>query len=484
MNIFKRPMFFAAVVCCLAAAISIFNIFLAFAILVISITFIAIIVIRKKYKYITVITVILLFAVSLTHQLDIIKSAEKYDDKAVFGDFLVISQPVAYDDFNTVTLKSAGNGILPKNIKVFAFDYNKSNLNSGDIVAANLKLTAIDEYDEYRFYDYGNEVYFKATIKKLTHTNNCNFFYKTANNIRTYVKNTVSSHFDGDTAGFLSALTIGDKTLLSDDFSANIKTTGISHIVVVSGMHLAIIMAAIQFLQDKLFYNKYICCLISVLSIILICAVCGFTMSVIRSGVMFIFASLAPVLNRENDSLSSLSAAFTAVLIGAPFSIFNISFQLSVLATLSIVWVVPFYYQKAVKRFNITSKFIKTILCMVLTSIFAVIFTLPVTIKTFGYVSLVGIFTNLLVTYPVMFALILNILSLILNVIPIISFIADIIFYITGLFAKFIIFTVNTVSKLPVTVAVLPKTAVWWSIFLIAAVIMLMYIYELKKERV
>ena len=484
MNILKRPMFFAAGVCCIVSVISLFNIFSAILLLTISLVGIGIVVIRKNYKYITVMALILLFAVSLTHQLDIIKSTEKYDNKVVSGDFLVISQPVAYDDFNTVTLKSSGNGVLPKNIKVFAFDYDKSNLNPGDIITANLKLSAIDKYDEYRFYDYGNEVYFKASIKKLTHTNNYNRFYKTASDIRTYVKDAVSSHFSDDAAGFLLALTIGDKTLLSDDFLANIKTTGISHIVVVSGMHLSIIMAAIMFLQDKLFYNKYICCLVSVLSIILICAVCGFTMSVIRSGVMFIFASLAPVFNRENDSLSSLSAAFTVVLIGAPFSIFNISFQLSVLSTLSIVWIVPWYYQKTVDKFSVTSKFIKTILGMASISIFAVIFTLPVIVKTFGYVSLVGIFTNLLVTYPVMFALVLNILSLVLNAIPFISFISDIIFCITGLFAKFIVFTVNTTSKLPITVAVLPKTAVWWSIVLILVVIAFMYVYELKKEKV
>ena len=187
----------------------------------------------------------------------------------------------------------------------------------------------------------------------------------------------MSSRFNGDTAGLLVALTTGDKTLISDKFAGNIKTTGISHVVVVSGMHLAIIMMAVFWCLDRLFYNKYIRCIISVLSVILISAVCGFTMSITRAGAMFIVAGLAPVFSRENDSLSSLLTAVTAVLISAPFAIFNISFQLSVLSTLAIIWVVPFYSKLIKERFNIKSKILNLLIDTFLCSVSAIIFTLP-----------------------------------------------------------------------------------------------------------
>ena len=304
-----------------------------------------------------------------------------------------------------------------------------------------------------------------------------------AGSIRAYVKNTIYSHFKGNTAGLLLALTTGDKSLLSDSFLLNVKTTGISHIIVVSGMHLSIIMSAVFWCLDGLFYNKYVRSLLSTAFVILIFAVCGFTMSITRAGAMFIIAGLAPVFNRDNDSLSSLLTAVTAVLIGAPFAIVNISFQLSVLSTLAIIWVVPFYYRVIVERFNISSKILKAVTSVLLCSIFAIIFTLPVTIKSFGFVSLVSPLTNLLITYPVTIALVANIVALLLFVLPIIKFLSYPLFLIADLCTKFIIVTVNTISKLPITVAVLPKSAFWWSIMLIVAVIGYMYFYQYKKRK-
>ena len=96
----------------------------------------------------------------------------------------------------------------------------------------------------------------------------------------------------------LSALTIGDKSLISDDFSHNVKTTGISHVVVVSGMHLSIIMSAIFFIVDKLFYNKYLKCGLSILFIILI---------VIISVLLTVFAGLVPSrMASKKDPVESL----------------------------------------------------------------------------------------------------------------------------------------------------------------------------------
>lgn len=483
MNILKRPMFFAALVCCVAAAISLFVKTMAYIIIAVALIILAVIIVRKNYKYITVAVAVVLFFINLIFQFAQIENISKYDNKQVNGRFLVVSEPEPYENFNTVTLQVESSSDLPKGTKYLVFDYKQSKLKMGDIIDAALKLSVVDRYDEYRLSDYSNGIYATATAQELEKTGDYNNFYRIAGSIRTYVKETVSSHFDGNTAGLLVALTTGDRTLLSDEFLANVKTTGISHVIVVSGMHLSIIMMAIFWCLDRLFYNKYIRSLLSVAAVVLISAVCGFTMSIIRAGVMFIIAGLAPVFNRDNDSLSSLLTAVTAVLIGAPFAIFNISFQLSVLSTLAIIWVVPFYYRAITQRFNISSKIIKTLISIVLCSIFAMVFTLPITIKIFGYVSVVAPITNLLVTYPITMALVFNISALCLSVVPIIKFLSYPLFWIAGLCSRFIVFAVNALAELPITVAVLPKSAFWWSLLLIAIVIGYMYFYEFKKKR-
>lgn len=304
-----------------------------------------------------------------------------------------------------------------------------------------------------------------------------------AGSIRAYVKETVSSIFKGNTAGLLVALTTGDKTLLSDKFLMNVKTTGISHVIVVSGMHLSIIMAAVYFCIDRLFYNKYIRCALSIAFIIIIYFICGFTMSITRAGVMFIIAGLAPIFNRENDLLSSLLTAVTAVLIATPFAIVNISFLLSVLSTLAIIWVAPFYYHIITEKLNLTSKLLKSILASALCSIFAMIFTLPVIVKAFGYVSIACPLTNLIINIPVIVQLIFNIIALVLLAVPVINVLGYPMLWIAGLCSRFTVFTVNTIAKLPITVAVLPRSTFFWSIIIVLIVIGYMYHYKHKRKR-
>ncbi len=483
MDILKRPMLLAAVVCSVVAAISLFELTVAFVILALSIIVMLFAIIGKHYKYIVVLFTVILFTVSLIFQFVRIDMVDIHHGEMIRGRFLVTEEPSDYGEYNTVTLKTDECDAVSKGVKILAFDYKKTKFKMGDIINANLKLSSIEKNNKYRISDYGSGIYATANSQKLEATGEYNFLYKAAGEIRNYVKKTVSTRFSGDTAGLLLALTTGEKSLLSDKFLDNVKTTGISHVIVVSGMHLSIIMAAVFWCLDRLFYNKYIRALLSVFMVVLISAVCGFTMSIIRAGAMFVIAGLAPVFNRENDSLNSLLTAVTVVLIGAPFAVVNVSFQLSVLSTLALVWIVPFYYKIIIEKFNISSKIIKSILAAVLCSVFAIIFTLPVTIRVFGYVSVVAPITNIIISYPIMIALIFNVTALLIFAVPIIKVISYPLFGVAGLCSKFIIIVVNKIAKLPITVAVLPKSAFWLSIVLIAAVIGYLYYYKYKKKR-
>lgn len=483
MNILKRPMLYAAVVCSISAAISLFTKLFSFVILFVAVICIFGVVIFKKYNYILVALSIILFAVSLYSQFKNIDNLNKLHTQNLKGEFIVLSEIEPYEDFNIITFKTTKQNSLPNNTKLLVFDEKKTKLKMGDVVKAELKISAIDHYDEYRQLNYSNGIYATANCEKLIKTNDSDLFFKTVGKIRKYTKKIITSYCDGDKAAFLFALTTGDKTLISDKFLANVKTTGISHIIVVSGLHLSIIMSAVFWCLDRLFYNKYIRAFLSVLFVLIIYTLCGFTMSITRAGVMFIIAGISPVFSRDNDLLNSLLTAVVFVLIGSPFAIFNVSFQLSVLSTLSIIWVLPFYCRRVIEKFNISSKIFKIIINTTLCSVFAIIFTLPVTIKTFGFVSIVAPITNLIIMYPVNIALILSIVALSLQAVPVVSLIARALFYVTTWCANFVVFTVNTLAKLPITVAVLPKNAFVFSIILIAIVIGYMYYYEYKKGR-
>ncbi len=478
MNIFKRPIFYAVLVCAAASVLTLFSIKPYTLIFVSVIAFLFVVFKYRNFKYITVIIAILVFTISLTAECAKIDKIKSIDSSKVKGEFLVISEPIFYDDFNQITLKESKCSSLPNGIKIVVYDTEKLNVNTGDIVYAELKIDSIKSEDKYNFYNYGNGVYTKGTINDLQKLDKQNNFYKFFGNIRSYISKTTAENFQGDSAGLSLAITTGDKSLLSDNFLMNVKATGISHVIVVSGLHLSIIMSAVFMLLDRMLYSRYLRTFLAVLFVLIISSICGNTMSVLRAGSMFIIGAFAPVFNRDKDLLSSLLTGVVAVLIFTPFAILNISFLLSVLATLSVIWISPFYSDLLIKRLKIKSKISTSLVQAVIVSFFAMIFTLPITVNTFGYVSVVAPITNIFVTYFVTFALVFNCIGLLLSPIPYIGYIGVALSWVADLICEIIVAIVNLVAKLPVTVAILPKIFIFLSVALIILVIAYMYYYD------
>lgn len=484
MDILKRPMFFAAVACGTIATISLFAPIMAIVVSIVIIAVLIFVNVQKHCRYIAVLVFVILFTIAILFELAKIERIRINDGKKISGTFLVCEETVDHGEYITAVLKSKNCDLLPNNTRLLAFDYKKTELKPGDIVDVTINLNIVGRYDKYRLSNYGDSIYATANIQNIKTTENKSYLYNALGRVRYFAKHTIFNLYDDDVSGLLLAITTGDKSLLSEKFLDNVKTTGISHVIVVSGMHLAIIMYAIYFCSDRIFYNKYLRCIISIIFVLIIYSICGFTMSITRAGTMFVVASVAPIFNRENDSLNSILTAITFVLIASPFAIINASFLLSVLSTLSIAWVVPFYYRIIIDRFNLSSKFLKSIIASTLCSFFAIIFTLPVTIRLFGYVSIVAPLTNLIINLPITVALIFNIVTILISSIPYINFLSFPFAFVTGACSKITVFVVNAIAKLPITVAVLPKSSFFWSIVLIFAVIAYMYYYEFKKKEV
>ncbi len=481
MDIFKRP-FTIGAVCITVVSILSYH-FTEFSVLFILIALAVLVFCAVKIdkKYIFVLLVVFASFINLILQYKAVLDVKNIDGKTVHGKFTIVSEPVKFDEYTRYNVKPINSKEIPNNTKYLFFDYTSTNVFMGDVVEAEIKLSSTD--GKYRLYDYGNSVFGKASVKKLDLTGERNSIYKFAANIRKFIKNKISSNFDAECASLIMAITIGDTSNITDEFSMDIQAVGIGHILVVSGLHLSIIMSGVYSIIDRIFYNKYLRAVISSIILFLICLVCGFAMSVIRAAVMFAIASFAPVFNRNNDLISSLMTSFCAILAVTPFAIFNVSFQLSVLATLAIIWTVPFYLKLTVKYFNISSKKVISILKIIYIPIFSMVFTLPVVSYIFGFVSVLAPITNLLVTFAVTALLALTAVALICSVIPILKLLTPVLFLLASWCAKYIIFVVNTLAKLPITIAIFSDAIYLVSILLILFVIIFMYIYEYSHNK-
>lgn len=138
-------------------------------------------------------------------------------------------------------------------------------------------------------------------------------------------------------AGFLRAMVLGDGSGISQEDNANFRGLGVSHILVVSGMHMAVLAAFLHLLLKRLPVRKAVGNLLTGLALLLFLSLSGFQPSATRGAAMYGVLLLADSFGRRADSLNSLGLAVLVVCLFNPFAGGDLGFALSVTATLGIV---------------------------------------------------------------------------------------------------------------------------------------------------
>ena len=218
----------------------------------------------------------------------------------------------------------------------------------------------------------------------------------------------IDSVFPEDTAAVAKALLLGIKNDLDYATDRAFQTSGISHIVAVSGMHVAILFSVLYPLCAK---RRFLVALIGIPVLFLFAAVAGFTPSVLRACIMQSLMIIALLTGREYDPPTALSFAVLVLLCINPMTITSVSFQLSVACMAGIFLlngpIINYLMdKKRLGRFKEKSrkaKFCKLIAGSVAMTLSANVFTLPLCAIHFGMISIVGVFTNLLVIWVVSF---------------------------------------------------------------------------------
>lgn len=203
--------------------------------------------------------------------------------------------------------------------------------------------------------------------------------------------------FTGDELAVLSALTIGDKTELSESVRESYSIAGASHILALSGLHIGLLYAFLFFiLRPVARKGRTGRCVRSVSLLVLLWAFAFFTglsPSVVRSVTMFSILALADVFGRQPFSLNTLAVTAWLMLLCNPAGLFDVGFQLSFLAVASILLI-----QRPVYRlFAVRNRVGKSVWGLMSVSIAAQIGTAPLVMFYFSRFSVHFLLTNLLV---------------------------------------------------------------------------------------
>nr|WP_232528485.1 ComEC/Rec2 family competence protein [Microbacterium sp. MAH-37] len=138
-------------------------------------------------------------------------------------------------------------------------------------------------------------------------------------------------------AGLLPGLAVGDTRAVSEELSAAMLASGLSHLTAVSGANCAIVVAAVFWIVALCGGGRRVRVLISLAALGAFVVLVTPEPSVIRAAVMAALAMLTVLLGRPSAGLAMLSVAVTGILVGDPWLAASPGFALSVAATAALL---------------------------------------------------------------------------------------------------------------------------------------------------
>lgn len=179
-----------------------------------------------------------------------------------------------------------------------------------------------------------------------------------------------------------AALILGYDDFIENELMQAYSTTGIIHIMCVSGMHVGLVFFIISFITFPLKKKKWgavFQTIIVVLTIWFYSTITGLAPSIVRAATMFTIIAIAKTFKRNSDIYNTLALTALVLLWINPYFINNLGFILSYFAVISIVALEPLIYKIWEFRWIVTDKLWK----LIAVSLAAQIGTFPLTIYLF-----------------------------------------------------------------------------------------------------
>lgn len=233
------------------------------------------------------------------------------------------------------------------------------------------------------------------------------------------LREAISERYSPEAGGLITALLTGEREDMDEQSRTDLEETGLLHITAVSGLHCGFLIGMMGLLLGR---RRRLTALIGYPVLLFYVLMVGGTPSVVRACVMTGLFLLAPLLGREGDAPTSLAAAALAILVGNPFAVGSVSFQLSFASVAGLLLASPRIYRTLAALWPAEGRISKMVRSFVVGTVAAslgtLLFTAPLSALYFHYLSLVSPLSNLLVLWaaPFLFgfALVLTPLTLVL----------------------------------------------------------------------
>ena len=321
-----------------------------------------------------------------------------------------------------ISLSHFNDSIASGKLLLYVPKSNIETLHSGDEIWLNNTVYPIPKaFNPFQF-DYSkylekqnvfHQIYTQENQIKIIQRHKTLDFY--IENLRNNLSKSFEiHHFEPKTKAIIDALILGQRLELDKETIADYSNAGVIHILAISGLHISIIYFFIVFLLKPLKRVKFgaeIQLLIVLAILWLFALLTGLPASVTRAVTLFSFISIGNYFNQPKAIYNALAISAFLILLVKPNAIFDIGFQLSYAAVLSIVLFQPFYKKFYFSENKIAVYFTDTILV----SLAAQIGVLPLSLYYFNQLPLLFLLANLVIIPLSSLVLIIGIVILPLN---------------------------------------------------------------------
>lgn len=273
-----------------------------------------------------------------------------------------------------------------------------------------LNVDNIDSIDNYKNFLLSKNVYFKSYIYNFKIIKKIDNFFVSVDKYRTKILNIIKKIYPEEEGIFLSGILIWARENIPKELNDDFNNSWTTHMVAVSWFNITILIIFLGYLFK--FIPIFFRTILIVTFLVLFCVFVWLEASVIRAWIMGILGYSLTIIWRNNNSLTILLLTLFIMVLYNPFYInYDISFQLSFLAVLWILYTKEFFDKIFLFLPNILAvkeSFIITLSAMVL--------TLPISIFNFWQIPLLTPLSNILISWNIPIIMFIWFISIILYI--------------------------------------------------------------------
>jgi len=241
--------------------------------------------------------------------------------------------------------------------------------------------------------------------------------YVILSKLKAYMTETLRCSISGDEGELTVALVTGEKGNVDSKIITAFRRCGLSHTLVISGLHISTLLTALYYIMNKLKFPNVISLFMMFASAFFAVMLYSFTPSIIRAALMccITFGSKAALIS--HDSAVSLSLAAFVILCINPRYVVSASFWLSFVCCFAITVVYPYLVEIIDIDEKIENYRIRRYVKILLMSTTITVVTIPV-LTAFGMsLSIISPIVNIIIVPLIELLLGLSIITLLITAI-------------------------------------------------------------------